>query len=487
MEKIRKINYGVLGRLMGWLLLMEAAMLSVPLLTAVALGERDLAAFALAFGVTAAAALCLYLPCRRTPLRLSRYDGMLLTSVTWVVFSLFGMIPFLLSRQPLGAADAYFESMSGFTTTGATVIADVEAQSRSLLLWRSMMQWCGGLGIMILMLALLPSLNQPGGLTIYNAESTGFTRDKLHPRIRQTVMSLWKVYISLTLLLTTLLWAGPMTLFDALCQAMTTMSTGGFSTRNASIGAWHSDYATAVITLFMLVAGVNFVLLYNVSHGRWRDMWHNDILRAYLLIVGAVWTASSVNVLVAGKAAGFSEGVLQPLFHTVSAITSTGFTVADFGSWGSFCVLLTVALMVVGACAGSTTGGLKVDRVLVLWKNVRVDIRRNLHPSQVHGMRVGKQSVSADQLRSITAFLMLYLIILAAGTLLTAAFGYSVDDALFAAASCLGNTGLGYGVSAASYGVYPDALKWVFSALMLLGRLEILCVVAVFTPSFWRR
>ncbi|MDE6217719.1 MAG: TrkH family potassium uptake protein, partial [Muribaculaceae bacterium] len=290
------INLKASAKVVGWLLILEAAMLLMPAAVSLIYGGRDFLPFILAAAITAFSGVAVSWPLHRVKIQLRRREGYLLTAIVWVLFSLFGMIPFLLCDHPLSVADAYFETMSGFTTTGATVISDVESYSHAILFWRALMQWLGGLGIVLFLLALLPALNQSGGITMYNAETTGITHDKLHPRIRQTAGSLWQLYGILTVMLIFLLWLGPMDIFDAVCQSLAAISTGGFSTRNSSIAAWNSSYVNAVITLFMFVAGVNFVLLYGAVHGRARDLFRNDVFRSYLgIVLGAFLLLSIVN------------------------------------------------------------------------------------------------------------------------------------------------------------------------------------------------
>lgn len=481
------VSFRSIAKISGWLLLFEGVLLCVPCLTGVIYRESDWSAFAVAAVAAIAAGLSLCIPLRHVKTRLRRREGYLLTSLVWVLFSFFGMIPFMISSQPLDAASAFFETMSGFTTTGASVIADVEAQSHAVLLWRALTQWIGGLGIVLFLLALLPALNQAGGISVYNAETTGITHDKLHPRIRQTAASLWKIYLVLTSAMILLLWAGPMNFFDSLCQSMSAMSTGGFSTRNAGIAAWNSDYVTVVITVFMFVAGVNFVLLYSVWRGDRRSLWRNDVFRTYLGVVAVTYLFFLLSLLLHHQGSNISDLLLKPLFHIVSALTSTGFGIADYAKWGPLCVGLTILLMIFGACAGSTTGGLKIDRIVVLYKNIKRQTHMSLFPNHLVAIEVGGRQVESRNLASVTALLAMYLIALSAGTLLMTAQGRDLVDAFFATVSCVGNNGLGYGITGAGFGDLSAVTKWAMSGLMLIGRLEFFTVITLFTASFWRR
>ncbi len=474
-------------RICGWLLLLESIMLLLPLALALIEHEADAAGFLVAVGVSAAVGLFGALWFRHTPTRLTRRDAYLLITVIWILFSLVSMIPFMMASAPLDAPSAFFESISGFTTTGATTISDVEGQSRAILLWRAMTQWLGGLGIVLFLIALLPALNDSGGIMMFNAEITGMTHDKLHPRIKQTAMSIWLVYGVLTLLLIMSLLAGGMSFFDSVCQAMATLSTGGFSTRNASIAAWGSPYIATVIALFMTIGGMNFILLYNACRGRWRELWSNDILRVYLSIILVTMVAIGVSAALNGHYSGFGDALVSSFFHVSSAITSTGFCYSDFSAWGSLAVMLTILLMVIGACAGSTTGAIKVDRIAAAFKSMRKQLTFTIYPNHISHIKIGGKEVTADMMLRLGAFIGIYLTLLTLGSVVMASYGYDPLDSLFSSASCVGNNGLGYGATGSGFGTLPAAVKWLFSAEMLIGRLEIFTVLALFLPSFWRK
>lgn len=483
-------NYLLVLRLLGNLLLLEGVLLLVPCAVSAVFGETDWQAFLIASTVTIFCGGILSLAgLKARSQALFRREGYLLTSVAWVFFSAFGMIPFLLSANPLSVPDAFFETMSGFTTTGATVITDVEAQSHGILFWRALTQWMGGLGIVLFMLAVLPSLNQSGSLPMFNAEITGVTHDKLHPRIRQTAKSLWKVYVTLTLVLTLLLWIGPMDCFDAFCQSMCSLSTGGFSTRNAGISAWDSDYVAACISLFMFVGGVNFILLYLFAHGSRKILFKSDVFRAYVILVLAFTLIITGAMAVSNGDYTASDYIFKPFFIVSSAITSTGFSYGNYEAWGPVALCAIILMMIIGACAGSTTGGMKVDRILVLYKNMRVQMHRTLFPLHVKNITLNGNILSNDNMRRVSAFLTIYLAAIAVVTIALSALGVSAQDSFFASVSSIGNSGLGYGLTGAQGGfsLIPDAGKWMLSALMLIGRLEIFTVVALFTRGFWHR
>ncbi len=481
------LRFARVFRVCGWLLLLEALFLLLPMCVSLACGEDDwwtfLAAAVSAGAVGGGAAYFL----RGCPSRLNRLDAFLLTTMVWVLFSGFGMIPFMAGSLGADAAGAFFETMSGFTTTGATVIADVESQTRGLLFWRSLIQWIGGLGIVLFILAVLPALNRDGGISMFNAEMTGISHDKLHPRIRQTAKSLWEVYGVLTAVLALLLWLGPMDFFDSVCQSMTTMSTGGFSTRNDSIAGFGSRYVAAAVTLFMLVGGVNFTLIYNMSRGDFSSLRRNTVVKVYAATVAAIYAVLAVSLAFQGNEWDWTDFLLRPMYLIASAITTTGFSYGGFEAWGPVALTLVFVMMLTGACAGSTTGAVKLDRFTALARHARNEVMLGLYPNRMMHVDVNGRMLNEGQMSRIYAFIVLYLALILAGTLVLAACGFSFTDSLFATTSCIGNNGLGYGATGGSFSVIPSGAKWMLSALMLVGRLELFTVIALFIPSFWKK
>lgn len=474
------------GRILGWLLLLESILLLLPFTLNLLNGEemRGFAAAVLVSGAAGGIGAWLF---RGSEGRLFRRDAFLVITLVWILFSLVSMIPFMLDPKPLSAASAFFESISGFTTTGATVIADVESHSKGLLLWRAMTQWIGGLGIVFFLIALLPSLNDSGGIMMFNAEITGITHDKLHPRIKQTAMSLWIIYAGLTVVLILLLLCGGMSFYDSVCQAMATLSTGGFSTRNSGIAWWGSSYISFVLSIFMFLGGVNFILLYNACHGRVKELLGNEVFRFYSAIVIVSTVVFAVCYGISDPGAGIWDMFVGSFFHVTSAITSTGFSYSDYSKWGSIALQVTVLLMMAGACAGSTTGAIKVDRVLALIKNIGREAMLTVYPHHVSKLRLGGSAVSDGVMMRVGAFLAIYLLLFIAGSLVMSMYGYDPFDCIFASASCIGNNGLGYGATGSGFGELPDPVKWFFSGLMLIGRLEIFPVISLLIPSFWQR
>ena len=479
----------MLARVVGWLLMIESVFMLVPMVCSLIYSEADWQAFAISAAVTAGAGLLLNTCIRQHHTQMGKREGFLLTACVWAVFSLFGSVPFVICSTPLTFSEAFFEAMSGFTTTGASVLPDIENMSQGVHMWRALMQWIGGMGIIIFTLAVIPMLNYSGGMQMFNAEVTGITHDKIRPRISQTAKSLWGVYAVLTAMCTLMLWAGPMSFFDALCHAFGTVSTGGFSTRNAGISAWDSSYTDAVVTLFMFLGGVNFALLFKAATGNFRPLRLNETFRVYVWCIAIYTGLCIVSIVVVGQCHDWRDVTIDPLFLVVSTITSTGYTVANFELWGRFVLALMFVVMFFGACAGSTSGGAKIDRMLVLLQYCRNEIRRALQPNNITAVRVGGKALSQELVSKVIAFLCLFMIIVTLGGILLSAMGIPVVDSFFSAFSCTSNIGLGAGVTGygSSYEIIPDAGKWLLSMLMLIGRLEIFTVLILFTPNFWHK
>ncbi|MDE6188459.1 MAG: TrkH family potassium uptake protein, partial [Duncaniella sp.] len=483
------INFPVILRIIGLLLIIEGLFLSVPLATALVYHENDWMCFLLTMVVTTVAGTIMTFGIRPRNPRMGKREGFLLTALIWVFFSIFGMIPFIfMEKQPMSVSDAFFEAMSGFTTTGATVMDSISHLSHGIVMWRSLMQWIGGMGIILFTLAVVPMLNHSGGMQMFNAEVTGITHDKLRPRISQTAKGLWLIYIVLTIVLFILLIIGPMDTFEAICHAFSTMSTGGFSTADASIEAWDSVYIESVVTVFMFLGGTSFVLLYRAAHGEFKPIWQNDVFRAYVWIILVCYVLFVISIFYHGQAYSIKSVTLDPLFQIVSTITSTGYEVSDFSNWGTFTLSLVFALMFFGACAGSTSGGAKIDRLIYLLKNCRNEIVRCVYPNNIFTVRVNRRVTPHETVSKVIAFLCLYVMIIMVGGILLTALGLPLVDSFFSAFSCISNTGLGAGVTGygGSYALVPDLGKWLLAIIMMIGRLELFTVLILFTPTFWK-
>lgn len=484
------INIPVLLRIMGLLLIIEAIFLLVPLATCLIYGESDWRAFLLTFAITLATGSVMAFAIQPSSPSMGKREGFLLTAMVWVFFSTFGMLPFMLmSEQPLSVSDAFFEAMSGFTTTGASIMTSISHLSHGAVIWRALMQWIGGMGIILFTLAVIPMLNHSGGMQMFNAEVTGITHDKLRPRISQTAKSLWLIYFTLTAILFILLYLGPMEEFDAVCYAFSIMSTGGFATSDEGLGLWRSDYIEAVATFFMFIGGVSFTLIYRAVHRDFKAVWHNDVFRYYLGIIAFCYVVFATTICINGQVTSIKSVTLDPLFQIVSMISSTGFEVPEFGSWGTFILSMVIVLMFFGACAGSTSGGAKIDRMIYMLQNCRNEIVRCVYPNNILTVRVNGKVIPHEIVSKVIAFLCLYVLIILTGGIILTAMGLPLIDAFFSTFTCISNTGLSAGVTGygSTFSIIPDAGKWVLATIMLIGRLELFTVLLLFTPAFWRK
>lgn len=483
------VNVPMLLRVVGWLLIMEAIFMLAPLVTCLIYHENDYKSFVIAALTTAVAGVLMTTFIRPERTEMGKREGFLLTALVWVVFSAFGMIPFLNCDGAMSISDSYFEAMSGFTTTGASILLHIDHLSKGVLLWRCLMQWIGGMGIILFTLAVVPMLNSSGGMQMFNAEVTGITHDKLRPRVSQTAKRLWGLYIVLTAMLTFMLWLGPMDIYESICHAFSTISTGGFSTSNDSIAAFGSTYVDVVITVFMFLGGVNFALLIQAISGKPQALWRNDVFQAYIYIIAIMFALFVISIISQGAFTGWKSVTVDPMFQIISTLTSTGFTARNFEAWGPFVLSLVFMMMFFGACAGSTSGGAKIDRMIFLWKNIRNEVYRCIHPNSVMSVRINGKRMSPEIVNKVIAFLCIYMLLILFGGIALTALNLPLVDSFFSAFSAISNTGLGAGVTGygGSYDLVPDLGKWILSFLMLVGRLEIFTVLILFTPGFWRK
>ena len=418
---------------------------------------------------------------------LSKRDGYLVVTMGWLTMSLFGTLPYLISGEIPNMTDAFFETLSGFTTTGASILNDIEAVSKGILMWRSLTQWIGGMGIIVLTVAILPLLGI-GGMQLFVAEAPGVTPDKLKPRITDTAKRLWLIYLGLTISEAILLKVGGMSYFDAVNHALTTMATGGFSTRQDSIAYFNSPFIQYVIIVFMFLAGTNFTLTYFGLHGQMKKVWGNEEFRFYLLFtLGFAILITAVVYMVTGNS--FELAFRESAFQLVSIITTTGFVTADYTSWAPLITVIFFMFMFIGASAGSTAGGVKVVRHIILLKNSIMELRRQIHPAAVLPVRLNKNAVSSEITFNIMAFMIIYFMVFALGSILIAALGYDFTTAVGAVATCLGNIGPGFGEVGPvdNFALISVPGKWILSFLMLLGRLELFTVLILFTPYYWAK
>ncbi len=433
----------------------------------------------------------------RTPKEdITHREGMLIVTLGWAMAGLFGALPFFLAdmlgpKTLANFINCFFEAISGFTTTGASVLGQtvmIESVGRGLLFWRSLTHWLGGMGIIVLAVAILPLIGV-GGQQLFHAEAPGPTKEKLFPRIRETAATLWGVYILLSAVETILLMGAGLDLFEALCQTFGTMATGGFSTRNASIGAFGSGLVDTIIIVFMFLAGANFILHYLALTGRIRSYWENSEFRYYLGIILLCTAGMTAWLFFGGVSGSILEALRYGAFQTVSIITTTGFATTDFELWPIVLQLALLLFMFIGGCAKSTGGSIKVVRIALLFKYAYRELFRMVHPRAFAAVKFQGKVVHKDILESVAGFFILYMALFVAATMVMAGMGLDIITAASSVAATLGNIGPGLGEvgPAENYFLIPTAGKVLLSFCMILGRLEIYTVIVLFTPEFWKK
>ena len=474
-------------RILGSLLLFLGAALFAPLPFSFYYGDGIWSAYFLSAVICFVVGGLLFVFCK-SPKELTLREGFAVVTFGWTVFAVFGALPYLISGAISSPLDAIFETMSGFTTTGSTILIDIEALPQSLLFWRSLTQWLGGMGIIVLSLAILPMLGV-GGMQLFKAEVPGPTADRLKPRIQDTAKMLWGVYFLLTLVEAVLLMFGGMSFFDAISHSFATLATGGFSTQNSSIAAYNSSYIDGVITLFMILAGINFALHFQVLRGKTEEFFRSEELRVYLGII----LFATVIIMIFNWSDGiyqhFGENFRYSIFQVSSIITTTGFATADFELWSVLPQYILVLLMFIGGCAGSTGGGIKVARILLIFKHAQVQVFRLIHPRAIRLVKLGNRPVDKEVLQAILGFFALFISIFVVASLLLAATGMDLVSAGGAVIACLSNIGPGLGTVGPvdNFAHVPGFGKSILIVCMLMGRLELFTVLVLFFPSFWRK
>ena len=478
------MNYRMLGYLLGIIMTIEAALLVLP--TVVSLIYREpLYPFLITMGIL----LCLSVPLIiKKPIdrRIYAKEGFVCVATAWLVMSLFGALPFVIGGSIPSYIDALFETASGFTTTGATILSDIEALPYGILFWRSFTHWIGGMGVLVFMLAIMPS---EGGQSMYllRAEVAGPTKDKLVPKLKQSAMILYGIYVVMTVVQIVLLLIVKMPLYDAIVNAFSTAGTGGFSVKNASIAAYGNPAAEWIIAIFMLLFGINFNIYFLILLRRFGKALKSEELRVYLLLTLGVTAIITVNTL--KSAASTSQAIRDAFFQVTSIFSTTGFATADYELWPMLSQSLLWLLLLFGACAGSTTGGLKLSRILLLVKNSLRELKHLLHPRSVNVVRIDGEAVPEERLRSATNYLAIYLSLLTLSTILLSIGNTPLLTNLTASLTCLNNVGPGFGLVGPSenFGFFAAPAKLLLTFVMLIGRLEIMPMLILFSPSIWRR
>ncbi len=413
-------------------------------------------------------------------------EGYLIVALGWLTMVTISMIPYLFSGVLSSVTDAFFETVSGMTTTGATVLTDIESTPKGILYWRSLTQWIGGMGIIVLTVAIFPLLGI-GGIELFVAEAPGPTSDKLHPRIQETAKRLWLIYVSLTAILTVILYFSGMTFYDAINHAFTTMATGGFSTKNDSMAHFDVPHIQYTIAFFMFIAGTNYTVIYLGLQGKFKRVWRSDEYKAYLFLVTVLTLFITFSVM---KQSGndLEQSFRDSIFQIISLITTTGYISADYTQWSPGLTMIFFIMMFLGACAGSTSGGIKLIRHYVFFKNSILEFKRIIHPRAVVPVKLNGTVVSGRIRTHIIIFLLLYLFFFVLGSVLLSILGLDFLTAIGATATSLGNVGPGLGEVGPvdSFAWLPQSVKWILAFLMLLGRLELFTILVLFSPYFWK-
>ena len=487
----RTFNTRMVFRTMGALLLIESVFMALALGVSLWYGEADSGVFLLSTIITLLAGVIGLLVGRRAESRMGEREGYVIVAMVWVVFSAFGLLPYYLSGQVPSLTDAWFESMSGFTTTGATIIPDLEVITHGLLFWRSLTQWIGGMGIIVLSIAILPIFGL-NGMQLYAAEVSGLTYEKVSPRISDTAKMMWSIYVLLTATEILALWLCGMGIFDAVCHSFSTIATGGFSTHNNSLEYYDSAAIHYTVTFFMFISGINFVLLIYLLRGKARYFLKDEELRWYSVAVALFAVALAVGLYIArpGWTGMHVERAFRDsLFTVISSMTSTGYTISDYMYWPVVAWVVIFFLMLTGACAGSTAGGIKWVRWAIILKNGVAEFQRRIHPNAIIPVKLNEKAVPQQTINNIMAFLIFYVFIIAITVVIFCATGVNFDESIGAAVSAIGNVGISIGQfgPAGTYAEFPTIAKWVMSCVMLIGRLEIFTVLLLFTRALWRK
>jgi trk system potassium uptake protein TrkH len=475
-------------RLVGLLIFFLGLFMAGPLSISLISGDGRASALLFSMIITCAAGALLFISSRkdREP-HLNHRDGVAIVAIGWVAAGLFGALPFLFSNSIATFTDACFESVSGFTTTGASILNDIEALPDSVLLWRSIIQWLGGMGIIVLSIAILPFLGV-GGMQLYKAEIPSPVVDKLKPRIADTARALWKVYILFTVLEILLLLLGGMSVLDAVNHTLCTMPTGGFSTKNASIAHYNSPYFDAVFIVFMLFSGINFSLHYKLLRGDLKVFWKDPECRVFLGLVGIFILMVTMD-LYGTVYDSFGKAFRYASFQVSSTITTTGFVTADYDRWPAFSQIILILCMFLGGMAGSTAGGIKTMRVMLLAKQAYQEVFRIVHPHAVTTVKLGARAVPQEVLNSIWGFTAISLLIFIGSTLAMALLGLDMISAISSVAACIFNVGPGLGMvgPVRNFAEVPTTGKWILTFCMMAGRLEFYTLILLLIPEYWRK
>lgn len=482
------VNWHIISKIIGSLLFIEAFFMAWCVGVSFYFQEDDTLAFLMSMLITFGCAFLFLLMGRNARNSLNRHDAFVVVTAVWIIFSLFGMFPFLIHGSCTNVTDAYFETMSGFSTTGSSIFDDVEHLPRGILFWRSLTQWVGGLGIVFFTIAILPSL-VGGSVKVFAAEATGPIKAKMHPRLSTTAKWIWSIYLLLTICCGLAFWIAGLDWFDALNYSMTTTATGGFSIHNDSLSYFKDPTVDYIAILFEFLAGINFTLLYiSIFKGRFKDLFKNSEFKLYISLV-LLATAAIVTILLTQMDYALEQAFRQGLFQVVSFMTTTGVFSDDVARWPHITWIILGGLMFVGACAGSTSGGFKCIRAVMTLKTLRNNFRQILHPNAVLPVKINGMSVPQSSIVALFAFFTLFMCMILVTAALMILSGVDTINSIVIALSCVSNIGpsLSNDIGAnITWSGMPDYIKWALSLLMLMGRLEIMTVLVLFTRSFWK-
>jgi len=480
------VHYKAIGKVLGVLLILLGLLMLPGIGFSYYYDSHDKLALVYSALVTVVIGAMFFFTAARADENIRKREGYLIVTLSWVFMSMFGMIPYLLSGTVDNFTDALFETVSGLSTTGATILVDIEAIPAGIMVWRSMTQWIGGLGIIVLTVAIFPLLGI-GGIELFVAEAPGPTSDKLHPRIRETAKRLWYLYFGFTMILCLLFYVAGMSFFDAVNHALTTMATGGFSTKNASMAYFDSPLIHYITIVFMFLAGANFTVIYFGLKGKLDRVWKNDEFRAYVYVVAAMTILLAIPIYIL-SGTSVEKAFRDGLFQVVSLITTTGFVTINYTTYHHGVTLMFFLLLFFGACAGSTSGGIKIVRHLTFVRNAYLEFKRIMHPRAVVPLKINGERVTGKIITHIMNFLLLYLMIFVVGSIILSIAGYDLATSIGAVATTLGNVGPAIGLIGPidNYAFFSPLIKIFLCFLMLLGRLELFTVLVLFTPFFWR-
>lgn len=480
------MNYGAVIKVLGNLLLVEAGLMIPSFLVALYYNQIDKMAFLISIVITGSIGFIMSKSFENKK-GIKGKEGLAIVGFGWILASFFGSLPFMFSGSVTSWIDGFFETVSGFTTTGATIVDNVEALPKGILFWRSFTHWIGGMGILVFTIAILPALGV-GGFQIFKVESPGPRPDRIVPRVKDTAKILYTTYLIITVLEIILLLFGGMTLFDAVVHTFGTVGTGGFSVKNESVGAYNSTYIHLVIGTFMMLSGINFSLYYSLYKGRWKEIVKNEELRLYLgiIFVAVILIGLNINKTIYNN---IGLSFRDSFFQVSSIITTTGYATADFNQWPTFSKIILFSLMFIGGCAGSTAGGIKNIRILALLKLIKREITKIFHPRAIIPIKTDDKILPNETVASITSFFILYIVIFILGTAIISLEGIDFESSAGAVAATLGNIGPGIGIvgPTQTYSQFSQWGKLLLSLLMLLGRLELFTLIALFVPSTWRK